>query len=382
MYWVIIFALAGASPLPYSIGVMLLFAGVAYFIYRIGDLFGGRTAGLVSGILVALYFPIYSVAWSRWSSSLQMELFFLSAAMFFLLRWSKAELECGQRAKAPVLGIVLLVCAFLSKETSLLAPLLLPLYAWKRRVIGMAAALFGAGVVLFITARALIPCKFPLPGPSLDVAQAFSNLEFYLRHQFLFYLPPSLVLLGALSRGHRNRYVWLTLGMVLFLVMNLAIGYTDTTHRVKLAVSMAAIVYAFVKGQSGMRFSLGWAALLLMPPLSMHDTTIHQTSESFLGFSLFLGIGVARQLRLFGRMFRRLILNGPPRFPVGNLFAARRTGTVSEELGLAVRSVGASASVLIAAYAVFSIISLNVRLGSDEAHRMAVSYTHLRAHET
>ena len=102
MFWVILFSLFGASPVPYAIGVILLFAGMVFFIYRIGGLLGGRAAGIISGLLVAFYFPIYSVVWSSWSSSLQMELFFLASAMFYLVRWAKSQSGGEEQANLPV----------------------------------------------------------------------------------------------------------------------------------------------------------------------------------------------------------------------------------------------------------------------------------------
>ncbi|MCD6326898.1 hypothetical protein J7M28_05025 [bacterium] len=370
MFWVILFSLVGTWPLPYILGVMLLFAGMAFYIYKIGELLGNRLTGVISGALVTLYFPIYGVACSRWSSSLQMELFLIAAGMFYLLRWSKGLRSTPEPRGLPIAGILLMVGAFLSKETALLAPLLLPVYVPKKRVIKLAAGLFGVGVAIFVLSRWLIPLKFPLPAPSFDIFVMFDNLEFYLRQQFMYYLPPTLILLGALARGSRQRYVWLAIASMSFFFINFAFGYSDAAHRLKFATCLAAVVYAFMKGRSGTRFTLVWTSLLILPPLSVHDTTVHQSAEAFMGFSIFLGIGVASQLRFFKRLVVKLIRSGPARFPVGNLFAARRGGTFIQRTGNSLRRIGAMACLLIALYAGYSIISINVRIGIPEARRM------------
>lgn len=361
MYWVVLFSLFGASPLPYELGVMLIFAGMVFFIYRTGRLLGGRLAGCISGALVALYFPIYSVSWSRWSSSLQMELFFLASAMFYLLRWAKQQSKEGEGHGLPVAGILLMVGAFLSKETSFLAPLLLPLIAPRKRVVKLSATLFLSGVGLFLLARGLIPSQFPLPAPRLELSIVIRNLEFFLRHQFMFYLTPSLVLMAALARGSKNRHVWLLAAAGTFFAMNSLVGYADTAHRIKLLVCVAALVYSFIKAPSRMRFALGWATLLILPPLSMLDTNVHQSAESFLGLSLFIGLGVSSQMELVRRLAVRTVRALGKRFTIDNLKIS---------LSMALRSTGVLSCVFLALYGAYSVISLNLEIGGEEARRM------------
>jgi len=368
MFWVILFSLFGASPAPYAIGVILMFAGMVFFIYRIGGLLGGRAAGLISALLVALYFPIYSVVWLRSSSSLQMELFFLASAMFYLVRWAKSQSGGEEQPGLPAMGILLMIGAFLSKETSFLAPLLLPLLVPKRRVIKLAAGLSFSGLGIFLLARGLITSEFPLPAPRLELSLITRNLEFFLREQFLFYLPASLIILGALAWGNRNRHAWLLVSMVLFIAMNALFGYTLTTHRLKLAVCLAAVIYCAFRAPARARFPLGWAALLLLPPLSVLDTTVHQSAESFLGFSLFIGVGVARQTRLVRKMIAVRFQVPSSKFKVGSsiirAFGSRR------RLGSLLRATGAFASLVVVVYGAYTVVSLNLRIGVPEARRI------------
>ena len=360
MFWVILFSLFGASPAPYAIGVILVFAGMVFFIYRIGNLLGGRLAGLISGLLLALYFPIYSVVWLRSSSSLQMELFFLASAMFYLVRWAKSQ-PSEEQTGLPVMGILLMIGAFLSKETSFLAPLFLPLIAPKKRVIKLAAGLSLSGLAIFLLARGLITSKFPLPAPRLEPLLFLRNLEFFLREQFLFYLPASLVVLAALAWGNRNRHVWLLASMALFIAVNSLFGYSVATHRLKLAVCLAAVIYCAFRAPVSARFLLGWAALLLLPPLSVLDTTVHQSAESFLGLSLFIGVGVARQTRLAQKM---IAVRSQADGPVMSRFGSRRG------LGSLLLPTGAFASLALLAYGAYTVVSLNLRIGVPEASRV------------
>ncbi len=368
MFWVMLFWLFGASPMPFAIGVVLLFAGVVFYIYRIGTLLGGRVTGLISGALVAIYFPVYSVAWSKWSSSLQMELFLLASAMFYLTRWAKAQSGSEQRTRLPAMGILLMIGAFLSKETSLMVPLLLPLLVAKRHVIKLAGGLFLSGVGIFVLSRTLIASQFPLPEPRLEFSLIFRNLEFFLREQFLFYLPASLIVMAALAWGNRNRHVWLLASMGLFVSMNVVLGHTNTAHRLKLAVCSAAVIYCVFKAPARVRFSLGWAALLLLPPLSVLDTTLHQSAESFLGLSLFIGMGLARQMRLVRRMIAVRFQVPSSKFQVGD--SIRIALGAGRGLGSWLRIGGALACAPLLAYAAYTVASLNVRIAVPEARRM------------
>ena len=375
MFWVVLFWLFGASPAPYAIGVILIFGAMVFFIYRIGCLLAGRAAGLISCLLVSLYFPIYSVAWSRCSSSLQMELFFLASAMFYLLRWAKSQSGLCEQTCLPVIGILLMIGAFLSKETSFLAPLLLPLLVPKRRVVKLSAGLFLLGVFIFLVSRTLITSRFPLPAPRFEFSLIIRNLEFFLRGQFLFYLPASLIILAALAWGSKNRHVWLLVSMALFTAMNMLFGYTVAAHRLKLVVCLAALIYCVLRAPARARFPLGWAALLLLPPLLVLDTTVHQSTESFLGFSLFIGVGVARQTRLAWRIMAGKLKVESRKSKVES--AKSKVGSwirraVGSRRGLLplLRITGATACVLLLIYAAYAIISLNVRIGAPEARRM------------
>ncbi|MBN1593932.1 MAG: hypothetical protein JW941_11880 [Candidatus Coatesbacteria bacterium] len=361
MFWVVLFGIFGPAPLPLSIGVILLFSGMVFYIYRIGTLLGGRMAGLISGALVALYFPIYSVAWSRWSSSLQMELLFLASSAFYLARWAKHQLGEGNKAGLPTLGIVLMVGAFLSKETSFMLPMLLPLLVPKKRVFKLAASLFTSGVAIFVISRALIPSKFPLPKPRFDISVILRNLEFFTREQFLFYLPATLILVAALAWGKKNRHIFLLAAMGLFLGMNAILGHSPATHRIKLAVCSLAVIYCVIKASARVRFALGWAALLLLPPLLVLDTTVHQSAESFLGLALFIGMGVSRQLRLAYRLSKRWFRG----FTVAGV-AAQFAGNSLRILRIA----GAIACIPFLLYAAFTVLKLNVRVAIPEATKM------------
>ncbi len=368
MFWVILFSLFGASPAPYAIGVILIFAGMVFFIYRIGGLLSGRAAGLIASLLVSLYFPIYSVVWLRSSSSLQMELFFLASAMFYLVRWAKSQSSGQEQTGLPAIGILLMIGAFLSKETSFLAPLLLPLLVPKRRVIKLAAGLSFSGLGIFLLARGLITSKFPLPAPRLDLSLIARNLEFFLREQFLFYLPASLIVVAALAWGNRKRHVWLLAGMTLFIAMNALFGYTVGTHRLKLAVCLAAVIYCVFRAPARARFPLGWAALLLLPPLLVLDTTVHQSAESFLGLSLFIGVGATRQTRLVRKMIAVRFKVPSSKFKVGG--SIRRAFSSGRGLGSLLRVAGAFASSFLLVYGAYTVVSLNSRIGVAEARRV------------
>ncbi len=379
MFWVVLFTLFGASPTPYELGVMLTFAAMVFFIYRIGNLLGGRIAGVVAGLLVALYFPIYSVSWLRSSASLQMELFFVASGMFYLARWAKSQSAHHAPRSLPWLGIALLLGAFLSKETSFLAPLLLPLLVPKRRVVKLAAGLFVSGAGMFFIARNLIPSRFPLPVPRFDLALIARNLDFFLREQFLFYLPASLIVLVALAWGSRNRHVYLLLCAVAFFLMDVFVGYTVAMHRAKLVVCLAAVAYCAVKAPAKVRFLLGWTALLLLPALSVLDTTIHQSAEAFMGLALFLGVGVARQTRLVSRMCSSIVRarSWRAKRPKGIAGGSHeRTLGIRPGLARQLRIAGALACVLLLGYAALRIISLNLRIGVAES-RMIVHKSRL-----
>ncbi|MBN2209685.1 MAG: hypothetical protein JW759_10375 [Candidatus Coatesbacteria bacterium] len=371
VFWVVVFWLFGAWPAPYSLGVILVFAAMVFFIYRVGYLLAGRAAGLISCLLVSLYFPIYSVAWSRWFSSLQMELFFLASAMFYLLRWAKSEPGPNERTCLPVTGILLMVGAFLSKETSFLAPLLLPLLAPKRRVVRLSAGLFFLGILIFLASRTLITSRFPLRAVRFEFSPIVRNLEFFLREHFLFFLPASLIILAALAWGNRNRHIWLLVSVALFTAMNTLFGYTVAAHRLKLAICLAAVIYCVLKAPAMARFALGWAALLLVPPLLVGELTLHQSAESFLGLSLFIGIGAARQTRLFRTVMASKSKVESPGYKVGSWIKS----AAGSKLGLVslLRITGAFACVLLLIYAAFAIVSLNVRIGVAEAQRMVQS---------
>ena len=370
MFWVVLFAIFGASPTPYELGIMLTFAAMAFFVYRLGNLLGGRIAGVVAGLMVALYFPIYSVSWVRFSSSLQMELFFLASGMFYLARWAKSQSTHNAAKSLPWLGIALLFGAFLSKEASFMAPLLLPLLVPKRRVVKLAAGLFASGAAMFFISRHVIESRFPLPAPRFDLALIVKNLDFFLRQQFLFYLPASLIVLAALAWGGRNRHVYLLSCVVVFLVMDLSVGYTVAMHRAKLALCLVALAYCVINAPAKVRFLLGWAALLLLPALSVLDTTTHQSAEAFMGLSLFLGLGVARQTRLFLRIGGSILRGRSWRDGRAKGLASRlheRTIGLRAELVRQLRIAGALACALLVAYAAYAVLSLNLRIGVAEA---------------
>ena len=358
MYWSILFGLFGAAPLPYELGVMALYAAMVFFVYRIGRLLGGRLSGAVAAGLVALYFPIYSVSWSRWSSSLQMELFFLASGMYYLLRWATTRQEANSRTGLPIGGIILIVCAFLSKETSFLAPLLLPVLVPRKPVVRVSAVLFVSGVVLFVLTRSLIPSQFPPRSPIFEFSLIAKNLEFFLRKQFLVLLPASLIVISALARGRRWRFVWVLGIAALFLGMNVFCGYSQAAHRAKLLVCMAAVALAAFRGPNKVRFPLAWAGLLILPPLSVQDTTVHQSAESFIGLSLFIGLGVARHILLAGRLCR------------AREWRAAVARAVSGSPVTALRLSGLLVTLLIIGYAAFCVAKMNIAMGVPEARKM------------
>ena len=379
MFWVVLFSLFGASPTPYEVGIMFIFATMIFSVYRLGNLLGGRIAGVVAGLLVLSYFPIYSLSWLRSSSSLQMELFFVASGTFYIVRWAKSTSSYHAPRSLPWLGIALLIGAFLSKEASFLIPLLLPLLAPKRRVVKLAAGLFASGLVIFLVIRNLIEPGFPLHVPRFDLAPIVRDLEFFLCGQFLFYLPASLIVLAALAWGRRNRYVYLLLCVVAFSLMEILVGYTVTTQRAKLAVCIVALAYCFINAPAKVRALLVWVPLLFIPPLSVLDTNIHQSDESFVGLALFLGIGVGRQTRLVSRIGRSFVRARKWR---GGRSKGIAGGSHRKALGLKagltrkLRIAGALACALLLGYAAYSIVSLNLRIGVAEA-RMAIQKSRL-----
>ncbi|HUT03196.1 MAG TPA: hypothetical protein VM163_04830 [bacterium] len=379
MFWVILFTLFGPFPTPYELGIMFIFATMVFFVYRLGNLLGGRIAGVVAGLLVLFYFPIYSLSWLRSSSSLQMELFFVASGMFYIARWAKSLSTRHAPKSLPWLGIALLIGAFLSKEASFLIPLLLPLLVPKRRVIKLAAGLFVTGIGIFFVIRNLIEPGFPLHVPRFDLMPIAGDLEFFLCDQFLFYLPASLIVLAALAWGSRNRHVYLLLCVVAFFLIDAFVGYTVTTQRAKLAVCLVVLAYCFINAPAKARCLLVWVALLFIPPLSVLDTNIHQSDESFVGLALFLGIGVARQTRLASRIGRSIVRAHKsraerPKGIAGGLH--EQTLGLRARLARRLRIAGALLCVLLLGYAAYSIVSLNLRIGVAEA-RMAIQQSRL-----
>ncbi len=302
--WWLGFKLWGINPLGYQLVLDATFLGSMIFLYKLGELFHGKIAGVFSFFSFIVCFG-YLLSILFWLSDLIKTscLFFMSIGLFFLLKYIK---ENQQNKKNLFIGIIFSLLAMFTRETAIIIiPLVVGFYyasqnenRLKNLLNYKSLAILGTILgVTFVSIFMFDPLKtqiLNMINSSFSISFIGERLFYYFKNIFsglsgpiLIFMASSIIVIKLFKRLTFKRILFL----LCFVFLITFLGYLNSFVGIIFLIVLLLSGFYFANNSQKVFLLWFWGGII---PLLFFDfiTTTYITEATF-GLSIYIGITVA-----------------------------------------------------------------------------------------